>query len=173
MTGAISLLYEIDQKGWAALTLTVGDQSIQIGKFGYCTDALGDLLRNALVIVTGATFATVSFDSESVEWRLILGEWWPGLPVSDLIPISIRTFPDLSDNAPEEKGLLLFENKVQRDAYGRAVLRAALDIWEGYGAKGYSKAWDFTFGRFPLRAMRALETALSTQEPVILASASE
>ena len=38
--------------GWSSFRLTVGDKAWDIGPFGYCTDALGDLVPAALLLAT-------------------------------------------------------------------------------------------------------------------------
>jgi hypothetical protein len=47
------------------------------GEFGYCTDALGDLVRAALMIVTSGRYAVVTFDG-SVAVHTTFSSW-PGL----------------------------------------------------------------------------------------------
>ena len=60
MTGGVSITYNLQPNGWAGFALNVEEATINVGEFGYCTDALGDLLLAALTIVTGGTFATFS-----------------------------------------------------------------------------------------------------------------
>ena len=72
MTDELAIEYQLGQHGWSQFRLTVGDASTVVGEFGYCTDALGDLVRAALLVATSGTRAEVSFDGAPTEWRLIV-----------------------------------------------------------------------------------------------------
>ena len=86
-------------------------------------------------------------------------------PPPKLVPLRVKTFPYAGAHLPEIKRALIFEAEVQRDEFARAVLVAAQTILERHGVDGYAKTWNFTFARYPLRALRALETLLSITEP--------
>jgi hypothetical protein len=62
--------------GWSSFRLTVGDKAWDIGPFGYCTDALGDLVPAAPLLATPDYRAEVRFDGEPYEWRLVVDEGW-------------------------------------------------------------------------------------------------
>ena len=158
----VSIEYDLGQDGWSSFALRVGDKSTDIGTFSYLTDALGDLVRTALLVATSATRAEFRLDGEPFEWRIILDEGW--LPSMRL---RILTFPDSLARAPEAQGIVDFEARVRPDDFARAVQKAARGIWNTYGATGYQKAWNGPKG-FPLRALTALDAALATQEPTIL-----
>src|SRR6516165_8037456 len=66
--------------GWADIHLRVHDKETTINGISYTTDALGDLLRAALMTATGAWTASASFDGEPYESRLVLlcGNWDSG-----------------------------------------------------------------------------------------------
>jgi hypothetical protein len=68
----VSIIYDLGRYGWSDFKLTVGDVAVDIGPFGYCTDALGDLVRAALMLATSDYCVEVSFDGEPREWRLII-----------------------------------------------------------------------------------------------------
>src|SRR6185312_2319561 len=74
MSEKVCIEYEVGQHGWSKFRLNVGTAAVVVGPFGYCTDALGDLVRAALMIATSGWRAEVSFDAEPMEWRLI-AEW--------------------------------------------------------------------------------------------------
>ena len=65
---SVSIVYDLGRHGWSSFQLTVGDSVVDIGPFGYCTDALGDLVRAALMLVTSDYRVEVSFDGEPREW---------------------------------------------------------------------------------------------------------
>jgi hypothetical protein len=72
MTKPVSIDYRLGAHGWSSFTLKIGDASVDVGPFGYCTDALGDLVRAALVVAVSGDDAVVTFDGEPREWRLIV-----------------------------------------------------------------------------------------------------
>jgi hypothetical protein len=142
----------------SVVRLSVGTASVVVGPFGYCTDALGDLVRAALMIATSAVRAEVSFDAEPMEWRLI-AEW------SREFRVRVLTFQGLVNPPdPEAEGNCLFEAQCSAEEFVHAVLRAAQAVWDQHGGDGYDKAWGGPCG-FPLRALHALKTAISVQEP--------
>jgi hypothetical protein len=160
MTHEVAIDYQLGQHGWSQFTLTVGDASTVVGDFGYCTDALGDLVRAALLVVTSGTRAQVSFDGEPTEWRLSVNDDSPQPQVS----ISVRLFPTLDPHRPIWEGEKLLEARGTRDSFARAVRDATQSIWDEYGADGYNAAWLGPCG-FPLRALTALTAALLVAEP--------
>jgi len=164
----ISIRYDLGQYGWASFTIVAGEQSVEVGDFGDCTDALGDLVQAALLIATGASRAEARFDGEPNEWRLVVvdtGSRDP--PVSAERPVTQRqvtvrvmAFADLMQYLPEEEGGVLFDALVGRGAFALAVQRAAHAVWDQYGSEGYDAAWLSTDG-FPVRALKALDAALA------------
>ena len=58
---------------------------------------------------------------------------------------------------------MLFEANVAADEFASAVFRVAQTIWAEHDPKGYIEAWMGLRG-FPMRAMQALEVALSVVE---------
>jgi len=86
----VSINYDLGRHGWSNFKLTVGDVAVEVGPFGYCTDALGDLVRAALMLATSDYRAEVSFDGEPREWRLVidegLGLHWPALDADLYVP---------------------------------------------------------------------------------------
>lgn len=156
---AVSVTYHLGQHGWSSLKLTVGDKMLDIGPFGYCTDALGDLIRAALMLATSDFGAEVSFDGEPREWQLIIDEGW-----KPEFRLRVLTFDDIISKRPEADGQLMIEGHVTADDFARAVQKVAQDIWDTNGAAGYNEAWDGQRG-FPLRALKALDAALAYDEP--------
>ena len=152
---AVSIVYDLGRLGWSNFKLTVGESAVDIGPFGYCTDALGDLVRAALLLVTSGSRAEVCFDAEPGGWRLVLDEGWKP-------ELRIRVY-DSSKSAIADSDVII-ENYATADDFARAVQKVAQRIWDTYGAAGYNEAWAGDRG-FPLRGLRALDAALSHQEP--------
>ena len=92
MSEEVSIDYQLGQHGWSRFRLTVGTASITVGPFGYCSDALGDLVRAALMIATSGLRAEVPFDGEPTEWRLIIGCYWDGPGTSNHLASQSITF---------------------------------------------------------------------------------
>jgi len=164
VTDAVRIDYQLGKNGWSHFQLNVATDSIVVGPFGYCTDALGDLVRAALVIATSGLRAEVSFDAEPMEWRLIVGPY-PALYGWTDFSLRVLTFPDASGPPrPEAEGHKLFEAECSADGFVVAVLRSAEAVWEEYGVDGYDRVWGGPRG-FPLRALTALKAAILVQEP--------
>jgi hypothetical protein len=166
MSEEVYIQYELGQHGWSNFRLNVGTASVVVGPFGYCSDALGDLVRAALMIATSGSRAEVSFDAEPMEWRLIAGpHWYPDRSSWTDFSVRVLTFQGLfNPPAPEVEGNCLFEAQCSADDFTHAVLRAAQAVWDQYGADGYDAAWGGPLG-FPLRALHALRAAISVEEP--------
>ncbi|ESQ81747.1 hypothetical protein AEAC466_20205 [Asticcacaulis sp. AC466] len=151
-----SIQYDIGKYGWSSFKLIVGDRSVDVGAFSYTTDALDDLIRTGLQAALRSTRFEASFDGEPMEWRLIVDETW-----KPLARLRILTFADIGAMLPEEKGIVDFEARVNLDEYAQAVQSVGHSIWKRYGDHGYREAWGGSRG-FPMRALKALDSALST-----------
>jgi hypothetical protein len=164
VTDAVCIDYQLGKNGWSRFQLSVGKASVVVGPFGYCTDALGDLVRAALMIATSGLRSEVSFDAEPMEWRLIVGPY-PALSGWADFSLRVLTFPDAGGlPLPEAEGHKLFEAECSAESFVDAVLRVAEAVWDEYGADGYDRVWGGPCG-FPLRALTALKAAISVQEP--------
>jgi hypothetical protein len=159
---AIFIDLRLTGSGWAELELRSGHQSFTVDGVSYTTDALGDLLRAALMIATGAWSASVSFDGEPRESRLIAGNFWDAASRRRRFCVRVLEFADIASKQPDEEGVPVFEAECEARDFAAAVRDAARRLWE-VGADGYR--WrDIPF---PLRALRALETALATKDPPV------
>jgi hypothetical protein len=164
VTDNVCIDYQLGKNGWSRFQLNVGATSIVVGPFGYCTDALGDLVRAALIIAASGLRAEVSFDAEPMEWRLIVGPYAASSGWTDF-SLRVFTFPDATGHPlSEAEGRKLFEAQCTAESFALAVLRAAETVWNDYGVDGYNRVWGGPCG-FPLRALSALRAAISVQEP--------
>jgi hypothetical protein len=135
--------------GWVDCKLSLGDRTFTLGGISDTTDALGDLVRLALMIATGAYRTTVSFDREPAEWRIVaisLTDASGNGPVS----VAVYSFPDVAD-APLSEGMLAFTG----DCGARELAHAILD---GVRAALVDPANDFAE---PVEALRVLQLALA------------
>jgi hypothetical protein len=152
--------YRLGQYGWSQFKLTVSDASTVVSPFGYCTDALGDLVRAALTVATTGCRTEVSFDGEPQEWRLVADRDSPW----NQINLRVLSFDTLDPHLPDWEGEILLEARSTADSFARAVRDAAQAVWDEHGAEGYNAAWQGPCG-FPLRALTALTAVLSVAEP--------
>lgn len=157
----ISVEYNLQADGWASLTFRQDGREGRIGLFGRNSDALGDLLRATLHVATGGPEATVLFDGEPEAWRLRLAQT---IPPSGRMQFSITYSEAGFDRRSPEGGAISFELETPLDDFVAAVISAAREAWTSFGPKGYAVAWG-GFEGFPLRALVALEAALTVQDP--------
>lgn len=170
MTEPASIAYRLGKYGWSSFTLTIGDARVDIGKFGYCTDALGDLVRAALVIAASGSHAEVSFDGEPHEWRLLIDREWGAKTSRAMCHVRVLTFANIGAQSPESEGDNIFDAQCDSDDFARAVETAAREVFEEHGIDGYNKAWLPFLNGFPLRGLEALRAALAVEEPPIASS---
>ena len=152
--------------GWASIEISAGTFKHTIEGISYTTDALDDLLRMGIDIATDKTWSMAEFDLEpdltvlvaetawveNNDW--ILGARLSSFDGSPFYPtgISRRTIRDARRDfiLPVSSG----------DELATMFLRAGQRVLEQHGAEGYREAWGGRLA-FPLRALRALEAALS------------
>ena len=156
-SSSVSITCSLEESaGWLVVRLAIDGQAAETIYAGYSTDAIGDFLRAALVIAASGREAEVKFDGEPKLWWLSLTRQLPG----DLLVELCSEDDHGAGRKPPS-----FAKTCAPDAFARSVLSAAETIWQELGAVQYDRIWDSGIG-FPLRAMRALGTALKTPEPV-------
>jgi hypothetical protein len=145
--------------GWLDIDLRVGAAKITMAGESYTTDIIGDLLRAALALATGAWTARVSFDGEPIERRLIAGAVWNDDTRSwrEGAHIRIFEFPDIYGNLPDSLGTKVFDAQCQQHNFIVAVLEGCRRFIDAHGQFGDHNV-------SPMRALRALETALAIEE---------
>jgi len=164
---SIAIEYILEQHGWASLAISLGNAQNRIGSFGYCTDALGDLIRAAVAIAIGSPRAEVIFDGEPHLWGLTIQDGWQSTRHPQAFRFSIRSKSDVSGDdhlSPFAWPRVLVENFVAADAFAMAVSLAAHEVLNEHGEKGYFARW--VQHRFPTRALVALDAALATPPPI-------
>jgi hypothetical protein len=134
----------------------VGSQSFSLKGLSYTTDALGDLVRLALMIECDAQTATARFDHEPAESRL----WASNVGGPGGLFLKVLEFDSIYANEPDHTGKICFSAECEASDFAVAVLAAGNRVWEQHGG-------DYSWGNypFPYRALRALETALATKDP--------
>ena len=104
--------------GSAKIDLRIGSKVYVIDGASYTTDALGDLVRMALQIATGAATATASFDHEPAESRL----WTHNLGGRNGLFLKVLRFPSIYGNEPDHVGEAAFAAECDASDFAAAVL---------------------------------------------------
>jgi hypothetical protein len=158
----VSITYSLAQHGWASMIVRVGDSDVDVGSFGYLTDALGDLVRAAVAIATGAISAQMIVNGEPMLWGLAIHDGWQSTRRPQAYRFSIRV--SHGDEASPSPVLSwsdkLVEGYVAADAFAMAVSKAAHEVLIEHGEAGYLARW--REHPFPMRALVALDAALVT-----------
>ncbi len=155
------VLIELRQSGagWLDVDLRVGTARITLDGESYTTDIIGNLLRAALMLATGAWTARVSFDGEPIERRLIAGAVWDDELKSwrEGFYVRIIEFQNIYSRLPDATGAVLFDAQCDQRNFAVAVLEGCKRFIDTYGHFGPDNT-------SPIRALRALETALATED---------
>ncbi|MBS0275572.1 MAG: hypothetical protein JSR55_14590 [Proteobacteria bacterium] len=157
----VSIDFQITGPGWGDILLSVGAKSFRMSGVSYTTDVLGDLLRMALMIATGAWTARTSFDREPPEWRFIAEHVWNHKEGTKRFLLRVLEFPDSYRKQPDEVGDFAFEVECDSSGFAQAVYECA----ERYRSEHGIESYEWGNSSFPVRAMMALKTALETRDP--------
>ena len=152
--------FRLSGPGWADLELRIGEQTFLMGGVSYTTDVLGDLLRMALMLATGAWIARASFDGEPREWRLVGKDVWGFGNHNARFQISVLEFPDFYESLADEKGQMSFEVECDKSSFTQSVL----DMTQRFVAAISIEKYEWGNHPFPVRALAALETALTIED---------
>lgn len=152
----VQINFTVTGSGWGTVALRIGSSTFTIDAVSYCTDVVGDLLRGALTLVTGEYFARASFDGEPHEWRLVVSSPGDGITLQCGCSIKVLEFANINESLPDKEGRLTFEADCMLGDFATAVLEMARGVMNAGGIEAYRWGnWPF-----PLRAFRALESAL-------------
>jgi hypothetical protein len=170
----IAFACSLDTHGWASLDITISQRTFSVRDFGNTTDGLGDLVRAALNIATGDSYASLIFDCEPQRWGLAIEP--AGLSSNNvrISRISVRDggtslTADGYSNRPVWQWDTVppaFEGHVTTDAFALAVLETAKHVRGQFDDATYRDRWGHygSLEGFPLRGLRALEAALAVTE---------
>jgi len=145
--------FSLHDLGWADVSLQIGPDVYTIASASYTTDALGDLVRFALMLVVGGVAAECSFDLEPTEMRL------RGVSDGVTVHLSVYGFDSIHLDRPIEAGAREFYATCRVVDLGRAVALAADAVLSQEGGTGFKARWTEDF---PTRALVALKAALGT-----------
>jgi hypothetical protein len=121
----IEINFRVTGSGWANLEFEVAGKSFVAEGISYSTDVLGDLLRAAIMVATGAPYASVSFDREPAEWRLIFRSLLDTATGAGPVQIHILEFANCSAAKPDVEGAEVFKADCPALEFSRAILAIA------------------------------------------------
>ena len=161
MSEAVRIAFTPKSTGWATCELSVGDISHRLPSVSDTCDPVGDLVRAALMIATGAMKATASFDAEPVETRWILeAGWWSDLNWIDALRIRLLEFEDFYRSDPDSEGVSVFTAQCEAAEFVRAVLAEAERLLEPDNKSWMTEAGLSFDGTKTRVAVKALQAAL-------------
>ena len=154
MDQTVEFTYRLTGTGWSKATLAFGENTTTLTA-SYLEDALGDLLRAVIAIMTGTSEIRVHWVEEPAEHRLILERR------ADSVHLTIRRYPDFdSRSAPDAWGDRIFEGSCPLDTLGKAIANGAQHVLDQYGSDGYQQLW--TAHPFPSEALSELQALSSS-----------
>jgi hypothetical protein len=153
----VEVTFDFFGLGGADICIRLGAETVVLGGVCYGTDALGDLLRVALMIAAGARSAECSFDLEPHELRLAARRQDINSDVIDLTVHERSQWP-----LPQTRQLASAQCRAEDLA--SAIESAATTILETKGQDGYREIWGWAF---PTRALAALRAALELPPPQV------
>ena len=116
----VSITFKIVDTGSAECDLRLGLLGYSLKGLSYTADALGDLVRLALMIACGAETATARFDHEPAESRL----WASNLGGRDGLFLKVLKFDSIYANEPDQAGMICFSAECDASVFATAVLEA-------------------------------------------------
>lgn len=138
--------WHLGHAGWADCRIADERSAVAL-HFGYCTDALRDLLAEMASVIAGrAATARFSFDAEPTEYR------WMLRARSDGIEVCIHRFASFGD--PEGSGELVWRSCQPRVRLASLFADAAQRVLDVHGEDGYLRRW--VQHPFPVNELREL-----------------
>jgi hypothetical protein len=131
----LALDYRLTGTGWAECTVSFGELSY-VGSASYLTDALGNLVRAAVAVLSGFSALSFSFQLEPGEVRWVLAS-----PRLNELDLSIFEFPDIYAALPESNGKEVLRARLVPETFAVAVYEAACRVLSVEGESGYFKKW--------------------------------
>lgn len=138
--------WRLGRAGWA--DCRIGDAASEVLlHFGYCTDALRDVLAGTASVVSGrAATARFSFDAEPTEYR------WTLRARPEGVEVCIHRLTVFDD--PEYPGELLWRSCPPAARLAAVFAGAAQRVLDAHGEDGYLRRW--VAHPFPVDDLREL-----------------
>src|SRR5688572_2425647 len=128
---AVLVTYNLTGAGGAECFVELGDQTAHVTA-SYLSDALGDLLRAVVTVLSGGLESTASFAEEPGEYR------WRFLRTSDdVLAVRILWFKESRTDWPDERGEVVMDSQCRLRTFAGAVLSASQRVLQEHGVDGY------------------------------------
>lgn len=131
----LAIQYRLTGHGWSECTISSGELSCRISA-SYLSDALGNLVRAAVALLSGFSALTFSFEEEPGEYRWVIRS-----PQFNEIDLFILDFDDLYNGRPDHEGKELFQIRCVPETFALAVYEAASRVLREEGEAGYAERW--------------------------------
>lgn len=143
--------YRLTGHGWSECTVSSGAASCQVSA-SYLSDALGNLVRAAVALLSGFSALSFSFEEEPGEYRWVIRS-----PRYNEIDVVILDFDDLYMGRPDQEGKEMFRVRCVPETFAFAVYEAASRVLRDEGESGYVEKWgDHAFPKQQLEELRCL-----------------
>ncbi|CAN5580783.1 hypothetical protein BH11ACT8_BH11ACT8_23200 [soil metagenome] len=139
--------FRLTGPGWCEARLQIDEQWVALSA-SYLGDALGELVRATLAIVThenGEEGVSVHWEEEPGEYR------WTLRPIGEDLDVQVLWFDDHDDESPQEK----LRGTCSRSVFCAAIAKGARAALARYGFDGYKSNWHAH--DFPLETLEQLE----------------
>lgn len=149
MDRPVSIEFEVVGAGWAQVKFVFGEKSFLCTGVSYLDDALGALVRLAVMVGSGAQEAFACFTGEPDGWRV------EAVPVgSAVVQLTVYSTTDMDCTVGEQ----VFRSDCSITEFVREVQAAAIRAEPEFS--------NFSMGQFefPRVALRALEAVTQTLE---------
>jgi hypothetical protein len=153
---AVVVKYKITGTGWSECFVEIGENSTHVTA-SYLDDALGDLLRAVVSLMSGVQNTTASFAEEPGEYRWRFRQILP-----DKLGVRILWFDELWGHRPDEEGKTIFDAECRLRTFAGAVLSASQQVLQEHGSEGYKDQW--VDHEFPLDLQQQLKNLLDSNE---------
>jgi hypothetical protein len=148
MKEQIHISYKLVGSGWSECRVETNNGRAELSA-SYLSDALGNLVRSAIAVVSCFHIVEFGFDEEPGEYR-----WSMNALGNNFIRLRVVEFPELWGNKPTETGRLLLEEIITILDYAKAVHACAITVLQEYGLVGYAEKW--AEHQFPERELAIL-----------------
>lgn len=148
----IAINYRLTGTGWSECVISYGDKA-WVTTASYLSDALGNLVRAAVALLSGFSAVTFSFEEEPGEYRWVIRS-----PRLNEIDLAVLEFPDLYGGRPDHEGKEMLRLRCAPEDFAQAVYEAGSRVLVEEGEAGYSEKW--SEHEFPIHQLAELRRLL-------------
>ncbi|TFZ07651.1 hypothetical protein [Ramlibacter humi] len=131
----IAINYRLTGTGWSECVISCDEKSC-VTTASYLSDALGNLVRAAVAVLSGFSALIFSFEEEPGEYRWVIRS-----ARLNEIDVAVLEFPDLYGGRPDHEGKELLRIRCIPEDFAQAVYEAAARVLGEEGETGYAEKW--------------------------------